>query len=153
MGDEGAEKCLSQHKCLPRHFPRSCSPPSVAPGRGSGVGERRELPVHAAQHTLLHAAPGCCFPVGISGVRLSDTSGTHFPEASQESCAFLGSRFGQRWLKGQLAGAFPCRKDGNPSRSSAASRTPELLSSTRSATLFLSGRCHKDSISRLRVFK
>lgn len=36
-GEEGQEKCLSQHKPLPSYFQGSCCHPSVAPGSGAGL--------------------------------------------------------------------------------------------------------------------
>lgn len=123
---EREEKCLSQHKPLPRHFQGSC----VALGRGSGLSESQNpltwsCPLgkrHTKAHVHTLTGDQCFFPRGQFWCPALGTSGTYFLGGPGGEVCIPGIMFSQRGLRGQLASVFKCTNSGHPSAFSAACR-------------------------------
>lgn len=136
MGEEGEEKCLSQHKSLPRHFQgSSCHPQCDSRQRLRDQRGPRPSParaVRASNGTSDHALTRTPPTDAVSGVLLSDTSGTHFLGGPwRGALAFLGScsawdGSGDSWPRFSKSSTT-----GTPPTSSAASRTQTFLCSTK----------------------
>ena len=131
MGEEGEEKCLSQHKSLPRHFQGSGSHPKCD-SRQRLQDQRGTRPSPAR---VVRASSGTC---NLALTRTPPTDAVFrcpalrhirnpFPRRPLEgSFCIPGIVFSVGWLRGQLAEVFKGNNNGNPSHFFSSLQDPKL---------------------------